>query len=142
MSAETRFTRTPAFRVSLWSGLLAGPVLALLWPVLVRLESGAWPISMVALTVAMLTLGTLTGLGVAFTLLLPVLHAMDVRLGPPLRWQAAALGAGVCALLMAGFGFLTDAVRLGEQWPLWLTLTIAGGLCGWIGAWITLRRPG
>lgn len=134
MSTATRFTRTPAFRIALWGGLSAGPVLALLWPWLVRLETGEWPVSMVALTLAMLTLGTVTGLGVAFTLLLPVLHLLDLRPGPRLRWQAAAASAGVCALLVAGFGVLTQAVRLGEQWPLWLTLTIAGALCGWIGA--------
>ena len=57
MSAE-RFTRSPAFRTALWGGLSAGPVLALLWPVFVRLESGVWPASPLALTLAMLTLGT------------------------------------------------------------------------------------
>ena len=67
MSAE-RFTRSPAFRTALWGGLSAGPVLALLWPVFVRLESGVWPASPLALTLAMLTLGTLTGLAVVVTL--------------------------------------------------------------------------
>ena len=36
MSAE-RFTRSPALRTALWGGLSAGPVLALLWLVFVRL---------------------------------------------------------------------------------------------------------
>ena len=70
MSVE-RFTRSPAFRAALWGGLSGGPVLALLWPVFVRLHSGVWPASPLALTLPMLTLGTLTGLAAGFTVLLP-----------------------------------------------------------------------
>lgn len=70
MSVEP-FTRSPAFRTALWGGLSGGPVLALLWPVFVRLESGVWPASPLALTLARLTLGTLTGLAAGFTVLLP-----------------------------------------------------------------------
>ena len=66
-----RFPRSPAFLTALWGGLSAGPVLALLWPVFVRRESGVWPASPLALPLPMLTLGTLTGLAAGFTVLLP-----------------------------------------------------------------------
>lgn len=129
-----RFTRSPAFRTALWAGLSAGPVLAILWPVFVRLDSGVWPQSPLALTLAMLTLGTLTGLAAALTLLLPLLAWFDPRPGPRLRWLASGGGALVCLVLVAGFGFFGGADRSGSQWPLWLLLTIAGGVCGALGA--------
>ena len=134
------FWRSPAFRIALWGGLSSGPVLAVLWPLFVRLESGVWPLSLVANTAAMLTLGTITGLGAAFTLLLPVLSLMNVRPGPQLKWQAAAVGGGVCALLVAVFGWLLGAMRLGEQWPLWVVLTLAGAVSAWLGA-LTVPNP-
>ncbi|MDO5624382.1 MAG: hypothetical protein Q4G71_06810 [Pseudomonadota bacterium] len=133
MSTE-RFTRTPAFRIALWGGLSAGPVLALLWPIFVRLESGVWPASPIALTLAMFTLGTLTGLGAAFTVLLPALSLFKLRPGPRLRWVAAGVGAGVCLILVTLFGLFSDVERVGAQWPLGLLLTIVGALCGWLGA--------
>lgn len=135
-----KFTHSAPFRTALWGGLSTGPVLAVLWPLFVRLESGVWPLSLVAHTVAMLALGTITGLGAAFTLLLPVLSLLNVQRGPRLKWQAAAVGAGVCALLVAGFGLLADAVRLGEQWPLWAVLVLAGGISGWLGG-VMASRP-
>ncbi len=141
MPRSDRFTRSPAFRVALWAGLSAGPVLAALWPVFVRLESGVWPASPLALTLAMLTLGTLTGLGAAFTLLWPVLSLLDLRPGPRLCWMAAGLGAGVCLALVALFGLLSGVERLGSQWPLWLLLTMVGALCGWLGALAVSSSP-
>lgn len=118
MSAE-RFTRSPALRTALWGGLSAGPVRALLWPVFVRRESGVWPASPLALTLAMLTRGTLMGLAAGFTVLLPVLSLLDLRPGPRLRRTAAAAGGAVC-----------------------LVLTIVGALCGWLGAMaVPAARP-
>ena len=141
MSAE-RFTRSPAFRTALWGGLSAGPVLALLWPVFVRLESGVWPASPLALTLAMLTLGTLTGLAAAFTVLLPVLSLLNLRPGPRLRRTAVAAGGGVCLVLVTLFGLFSGGERLGSQWPLGLLLTIVGALCGWLGAMaVPAARP-
>ena len=141
MPRSERFTRSPAFRVALWAGLSAGPVLAALWPVFVRLESGVWPASPLALTLAMLTLGTLTGLGAAFTLLWPALSLLDLRPGPRLRWLAAGLGAAVCLVLVTLFGLLSGVERLGSQWPLWLLLTMVGALCGWLGALAVSSSP-
>ncbi|MDO5290743.1 MAG: hypothetical protein Q4F13_14090 [Pseudomonadota bacterium] len=134
-----KFTRSAPFRAALWGGLSTGPVLAVLWPLFVRLESGVWPLSLVAHTVAMLTLGTVTGLGAALTLLLPVLSLLNVHTGPRLKWQAAAAGAGVCVLLVAGFGLMADAVRLGEQWPLWAVLVLTGAISGWLGGAMASR---
>ncbi|MDO5691455.1 MAG: hypothetical protein Q4G70_03105 [Pseudomonadota bacterium] len=126
--------RDVPFRLALGAGLSAGPVLAVLWPVFARLESGDWPASMVALTVAMLTLGVVVGLGAAFTLLFPLAMLLNLRRGAALLWQAPLLGAGLCALLMAVFGLVTGAERLGAQWPLWLTMALAGAACGLVGA--------
>lgn len=137
--ATERFTRSPAFRVALWSGLSAGPVLAVVWPIFVRLESGEWPLELLPIVLAMLTLGTLTGLGAGLTLMLPALSLLNVRPGPRLRWVAAGVGAGVCLLLIALFGIFSGVERLGAQWPLWLLLTIAGALCGWIGGLAVAR---
>ena len=141
MSVE-RFPRSPAFPTALWGELSAGPVLALLWPVFVRLESGVWPASPLALTLAMLTLGTLTGLAARFTMMLPVLSLLDLGPGPRLRWTAAAARGGVCLVLVTLFGLFSGAERLGSQWPLGLLLTIVGALCGWLGAMaVPAARP-
>ncbi len=139
MAQRNSLFRSPAFRVALFGGLSAGPVLALLWPMFVRLESGVWPASMVALTVAMLTLGTVVGVAVALTVFWPVLAMLKVE-GRGLRWIAAGVGGVVCLLLVVVFGLFAPGDRLGAQWPLGLFLTITGALSGWLGA-LTVR-PG
>lgn len=139
--ASERFTQSPAFRVALWSGLCAGPVLAVLWPVFVRLESGVWPASMVALTLAMLTLGTLVGLAAGLTLMLPVLSFIDLPSAPRVRGIAAGVGGLICLVLVSLFGVFSGAERMGAQWPLGLLLTIVGALCGYLGSFAVRRAP-
>ncbi|QTD45438.1 hypothetical protein [Ottowia testudinis] len=133
--ATGRFFQSPAFRIAWWSGLSAGPVLALAWPVFVRLESGVWPASMLALTLAMLTLGTLVGLAAAFTLMLPVLSFINLQTGRRTQAVATIVGGLICLILVSLFGLFSDVERLGAQWPLGLLLTIAGAVCGYLGSW-------
>lgn len=140
MTSE-RLTQLPAWRIALWSGLSAGPVLALLWPVFVRLQSGVWPASMLALTVAMLTLGTLVGVAASITLMLPVLSFMTLRPGPRLRAVAASVGGLICLALVSLFGLFSGAQRLGAQWPLGLLLTIVGAVCGYLGSLAVRGAP-
>ncbi len=137
--ANASFIRSPTVRIAFFSGLAAGPVLAVLWPLFVRLESGVWPHSPLALTLAMLTLGTLVGMAAAFTLLLPALSLVRLRPGTALLWQIAALAGGGVCVLTALFGLFSGVERIGTQWPLWGLLTIAGALCGWLGAFVATR---
>ena len=133
--ASERLTQSRAFRIALWSGLSAGPVLSVLWPVFVWLESGVWPASMVALTVAMLTLGTLVGLAASLTLMWPALSLMNLRSrGPRLHAIAAGIGGVICLAQVSLFGLFSGVERLGAQWPLALLLTIVGAVCGYLGS--------
>ena len=139
--ANERFFQSPAFRVALRSGLWAGPVLALLWPVFVRMQSGVWPASMVALTLAMLSLGTLVAVAAALTLMLPALSFLPLRPGAGLRFIAAGVGGLICLVLVSLFGLISGAERLGAQWPLGLLLTIVGAACGYLGSFAVRRAP-
>ena len=131
---ETSFWRALAFRVALYAGLSAGPVLAVLWPVFVRLESGVWPASPLALTVAMLYAGHADGCRCSLYAdaagaepHAPAAGAVTAPDGLRGRRRAVSRADG-------GVRGHHGVERLGAQWPLWLVLTIAGAVCGWIGA--------